>query len=442
MSKKRKQNDLFSHAAAAKISAGGEPTDSGALFPNGGGSLTSALFGEAPVNSNNDDLFSSTSKFETAVQQRINDNANKTARRQESSQCPAKGTAVSTCTKEDVVAQRRARAESSFIDEITIQAPFPANQQDDDTETDDNDFEIPLDVAIDEIADTVRTNGFAVVQNVVSKSLLDTLSSRAREIEQNVCKQLDEDNITWKCDDEEPCTFRFHEVASRCKGRMDVRYETNQEPFTLTEIVNNKSLSPIVNSLLGGSTVADDDALLHGPTLLYAGLIFSLAGSDDQPWHQDGMPLFPEINDMMLPPYAINIFLPLTNVDASIEAGPTEFIPLSHVMEEAAVLEKIDKCTNRNVLGDGATGSGDARANDVASEEHGEEVQEEHPGIVSPRLNQGDALLYDYRVCHRGTSNLTQGTRRILYLMYARPWFKEHLNFGTKRLFPEANWRE
>ena len=224
---------------------------------------------------------------------------------------------------------------------------------------------------------------------------------------------------------------------------MDVRYGTNQEPFTFTEIVNNQSLSPIVNSLLGGSTVADDDALQHGPTLLYAGLIFSLAGSDDQPWHQDGMPLFPEINDMMLPPYAINIFLPLTNDDASIEAGPTEFIPSSHVMEEAAVLEKIDrvyqwKCS----LADRAAGSGDAHANDVASEENGEEEQEEHPGIVSPRLNQGDALLYDYRVCHRGTSNLTQGTRRILYLMYARPWFKEHLNFGTKRLFPEANWRE
>ena len=147
MSKKRKQNDLFSHAAAAKIRAGGEPTDSGALLPNGGGSLTSALFGEAPVNSNNNDLFSSTSKFETAVQQRINDNANKTARRQESSQCHARSnSAVSTSTKEDIVAQRRARAESSFIDEITLQAPFPVNQQDDDTEADDNDFEIPVDV--------------------------------------------------------------------------------------------------------------------------------------------------------------------------------------------------------------------------------------------------------------------------------------------------------
>lgn len=240
MSKKRKQNDLFSHAAAAKIGAGGEPTDSGAMFPNGGGSLASALFGEAPVNSKNNDLFSSTSKFETAVQQRINDNANKTARRQESSQCHAKGTA--STTKEDVIAQRRARAESSFIHEITIQAPFPANQQDDDIDADDNDFEIPVDVTIDEIADTVRTNGFAVVKNVVSKSLLDTLSSRAREIEQKVCKRLDEDNITWKCD-KEPCAFRFHEVASRCKGRMDVRYETNQEPFTFTEIVDKITIS-------------------------------------------------------------------------------------------------------------------------------------------------------------------------------------------------------
>lgn len=57
---------------------------------------------------------------------------------------------------------------------------------------------------------------------------------------------------------------------------------------------------------------------------------------------------------------------------------------------------------------------------------------------IAPLLRQGDALIYDYRVCHRGTKNLsTNKTRTMLYLMYARPWFKEHMNFGKERLFDE-----
>ena len=55
---------------------------------------------------------------------------------------------------------------------------------------------------------------------------------------------------------------------------------------------------------------------------------------------------------------------------------------------------------------------------------------------VTGIVRQGDALIYDYRICHRGTTNLSlTKTRTMLYLMYARPWFKEHLNFGTEHLF-------
>jgi hypothetical protein len=65
---------------------------------------------------------------------------------------------------------------------------------------------------------------------------------------------------------------------------------------------------------------------------------------------------------------------------------------------------------------------------------------------ISAVLGRGDILLYDYRICHRGTSNLCQpkeddkdtspdGTRKVLYRMYARPWFREHLNFGEMSLF-------
>lgn len=61
---------------------------------------------------------------------------------------------------------------------------------------------------------------------------------------------------------------------------------------------------------------------------------------------------------------------------------------------------------------------------------------------IAPILRQGEALIYDYRVCHRGTRNLSATkTRTMLYLMYARPWFKEHLNFGKESLFEESTSR-
>jgi ectoine hydroxylase-related dioxygenase (phytanoyl-CoA dioxygenase family) len=59
--------------------------------------------------------------------------------------------------------------------------------------------------------------------------------------------------------------------------------------------------------------------------------------------------------------------------------------------------------------------------------------------VVAPTLNKGDILIYDYRTCHRGTANVsTTVVRPMLYLMYARPWFAEHVNFGSESLFPSS----
>jgi hypothetical protein len=80
--------------------------------------------------------------------------------------------------------------------------------------------------------------------------------------------------------------------------------------------------------------------------------------------------------------------------------GPTEFIVGSHCLEPNAAMNKVESA-------------------------------------VSAILGRGDILLYDYRICHQGTSNLCQpeednndtssdGIRKVLYRMYARPWFREH----------------
>jgi hypothetical protein len=72
----------------------------------------------------------------------------------------------------------------------------------------------------------------------------------------------------------------------------------------------------------------------------------------------------------LLPSYAINVFVGLHD-EKLLELGPTEFIVGSHCLEPNAAMNKVDSA-------------------------------------VSAILGRGDVLLYDYRICHRGTSNLCQ----------------------------------
>ena len=421
------------HVEGKKTPSDDNGDSSSGLF-GGGTSLTSALFGNSPIQN---DLFASTTKFEDAVKERIDKNLKKSEWMQSSNTAVLTPLEANNPSVELTISRRQAQTSSKFLDMVTSAAPYSVEDRlEEKCAQEEEDIPIPPDVRVEEIADIVRMHGFAVVRNVISRTLLDQLSIRAREIEKEVCLSLDARQIEWRCDRANVETFRFHEVASRCKGRMDVRHETDKQPFSSPDIVENQSLRPIIDSLLGG---ASDPS--HSPILLYAGLILSLPGSDDQPWHKDGMPLFPELSphDSVLPPYAINVFVPLSDQDGCLEAGPTEFIPGSHVLEEDIAMQKLDQAEKEY------SRKSNQKVSFATSEIDSEELK---PGIVSPVLYQGDALLYDYRVCHRGTSNLTGKevstgqVRRILYLMYARPWFKEHLNFGSDWLFQEQSKKD
>ena len=51
-------------------------------------------------------------------------------------------------------------------------------------------------------------------------------------------------------------------------------------------------------------------------------------------------------------------------------------------------------------------------------------------------MTPGDALLFDYRVLHRGTLNNTGGARPVFVLTVAKPWFRDLVNFPKRALFP------
>ena len=179
----------------------------------------------------------------------------------------------------------------------------------------------------------------------------------------------------------------FAELCAREGGRYDMRHKMLQHPFNSAELVYNPSWYPVVAKALGEPL-----------TLLYSGVMFARALQDAEPqgWHADGEQLCPDVG---LPPHCLNVFVPL--VELTPENGSTEFCPGTHIA--------------------------------------GAEDLEDKPtfGMYTPA---GSAIIFDYRIQHRGAANRCVKDRPMLYLVYAKPWFRDHANHRSRvQLFPEQH---
>ena len=130
---------------------------------------------------------------------------------------------------------------------------------------------------------------------------------------------------------------------------------------------------------------------LLGETLRLSGLtlVVSYPGAELQHTHRDHPPLFDDPGlALSLPPYAINVAVPLIDVDH--ETGPTGIWLGSHhwADERMAVPESM---------------------------------------TVVP-FQRGDCILLDYRTLHAGVPNRGRLVRPILYMVYARTWFFDEIN--------------
>ncbi len=134
----------------------------------------------------------------------------------------------------------------------------------------------------------------------------------------------------------------------------------------------------------------------------HCGLMLALPDSQPQIYHCDGLHMS---NTHHLPPYAINVFIPLIDVDT--QNGPTEFVPTSHLL--------------------------------------GHFYTETTP-VILPLVEAGHCLVFDYRIRHRGLSNRSLNPRPVLYITYAKRSFKDP-NFSKQRylpmpeLLPSDRWR-
>ena len=117
---------------------------------------------------------------------------------------------------------------------------------------------------------------------------------------------------------------------------------------------------------------------------------------DHQNYHKDG-----NHENESDEPHALTVFVPLQPLTAA--NGPTEF----------------------------RLGSHRRRSNDA------KRLRQDGVAVM---CDAGDALLFDYRVDHRGLANASDEDRLVFFLAFARPSFRDEKNArSTVALFPESH---
>jgi len=142
-------------------------------------------------------------------------------------------------------------------------------------------------------------------------------------------------------------------------------------PFNSTQLYAHDFILPVLKLVLG------EQLILGG-----FGSVVSLAGAPDQHMHRDHPNIYELTEteatepwvDMLLPPYALNLIIPLVPLNAA--NGTTRLWPGSHLVAKS-------------------------RTQQMPS--------------VDPEADLGDCLLVDYRLLHCGTANHSAHPRPILY---------------------------
>jgi ectoine hydroxylase-related dioxygenase (phytanoyl-CoA dioxygenase family) len=172
----------------------------------------------------------------------------------------------------------------------------------------------------------------------------------------------------------------YAEIVQRSSGRYDLPLD-----LSVGRAVD-ASMRPLISALLGSQAA-----------LLLVGAVVAAPGAAEQPWHADSAHLFPE-SDVMLPAHGVNVFVPL--VDLEPELGPTELCLGSHHLTRGLAAPYEPDPGLRERIG--------------------------HTGPSALALAPaGGAVVFDYRLLHRALPNRSNRWRPILYLTYARGWYRD-----------------
>ena len=129
-----------------------------------------------------------------------------------------------------------------------------------------------------------------------------------------------------------------------------------------------------------------------------------LKGSDYQGIHSDAAPLFPEMPDLVVPPFQLAFNFPL--VDVTDENGPFEVARGTHMIPRAEGMRRLE--------------AGEFTLEPV-------------------KLNAGDVMIRDVRGLHRGTPNKTEEPRPMCVIGYSRKWQRRP---EVSIEIPRAEWEK
>ena len=148
--------------------------------------------------------------------------------------------------------------------------------------------------------------------------------------------------------------------------------------FGRAEVFANPLLLKVLRRMLG-----------RGLQLCNFTTVVSHPGTPQQRVHRDFPHLFDEPGvGPSLPVYAINVAVPLIDVD--VETGPTAVCLGSHLRPQNAAIKDSD--------------------------------------LTHVALQRGDCMMLDYRTLHTGLANRSQRSRPIVYMVYSRTWFFDESN--------------
>lgn len=239
-----------------------------------------------------------------------------------------------------------------------------------------------------QLAETLEAHGVVVLRQAwqADKALVDALVSAVHANYEACGLALREREL-----DPEEDSYGFKQIIHRSRGRFDMQMDEGVAPAPLLASLADKVFGTWHSQLL---------EWLLGPDyrINFTAALYAAAGCADQEPHADGGHLFHSTHGTRVhsPVHALQLFLPLCDMDA--ERGPTEFWPGSHLVANTRFADMM-------------------------------------PSLVL-EATPGDAILFDFRVVHRGTANRNANRlwRPILYQTVTRGWFTDDFNFPAQSL--------
>ncbi len=246
---------------------------------------------------------------------------------------------------------------------------------------------------ISQARNELETRGFTVLSDLFSKTEIQQMADRFQNVKNKAFQIIENtpsiernfaettkniQSLYWKTDREL--------IMQAGVGRYDLYLGFSQDLFSSSESFPHPALEDLMKNIMVDEFTS------------YAGIVHSMAGSEDQYWHRDTNTLDNHGSEgsklVMLDDFYFTVLIPIT-VPFTIENGTTEFIEGSHKLS-VTDSTSCSKCQTEVPL--------------------------------------GSALIFNGKIIHRGKANHSLEDRPALYIVFHKKWYNEHYRRGVENL--------